>query len=747
MKIKEITLRPLAVFTFSFYAVSCFLCHASGTVRVSAGFACLLFFVLCLSLRIAPRRDKSLSALRRRRAWGALAALAAGAALSAAVSYSTFDVYIGKINRYDGQTVSFTGTVTETVWSAPYKSLFVVKTDSLAGGRSIKLLVSAPAPVTLGDSVECTAVISSLDAEDESEFSDGILLLAEASEITPAEKSAFDIEVAASKLNLRLSSVLEQKLGERRGGLASALLLGNRRELSAEIRRDFRRLGISHLLALSGLHLTVICAAAGRLAKPLGKKARLTASAVTVVFYMFLTGLSPSVTRAGIMMLMLIAASLARRRGDSFTNLGIAAMLISAVNPFASLDVGLQLSVVAVFAMLLVSNGEFLIISDKNASGNVIAAPRRVLRSIVKSVGITVAVLLMTLPLMWYYFGSLAVLSPLTTLLFSPIVSVILVSALLTVILSPSPILSYLPAALCSAACGAAQRLSSYLSDLPDILLPLGGTLCAILCAAACVLFTVFALSRRKVRVVSGILCIAVTAALCVSSAVGVKAAPARASLSLETSSSGDAITVVSGGKAYVIDIGNGYSGSLYQALQTAEKSVCGETETLVLTHFHTAHISTLSRLLASFKVREVAVPSELKAEELAFLEETASAFGAKLTRYDFGDSLSMGDVCVSIAEPLYIKRSVQPVVRIDISAVGESFVYLGSSYPEACLNPDIPRGATVCLGSHGPKYKKKWDTYALPDAGLIVSLGYAQDFAPERAGTADRIILEPKGS
>ena len=624
MKIKEITLRPLAVFTFSFYAVSCFLCHASGTVRVSAGLACLLFFALSLSLRIAPRRDKSLGSLRRRRAWGALAAIAAGAVLSAAVSYFAFDVYVGKINQYDGQTVTFTGTVTETVWTAPYNSRFVVKTASLTGGRSVKLLVSAPAASSLGDSVECTAIISSLDAEDESELSDGILLFAEASEIKPAGESAFDIEVAASKLNLRLSSVLEQKLGERRGGLASALLLGNRRELSAEIRRDFRRLGISHLLALSGLHLTVICAAVGKLTKPLGKKARLAASAVTVVFYMFLTGLSPSVTRAGIMMLMLIAASLARRRGDSFTNLGIAAMLISAVNPFASLDVGLQLSVAAVFAILLVSSGKFSTFSDKNASGNAIAAPRRVLR---------------------------------------------------------------------------------------------------------------------------GILCAAAAFALCISSAVGVKAAPPGAALSLATSSSGDAITVVSGGKAYVIDIGNGYSGSLYPALQTAEKSVCGETEILVLTHFHTAHISTLSRLLASFKVREVAVPSVLKADELASLKETASAFGAKLTLYDFGDSLSMGDAHVSIAEPLYIKRSVQPVVRIDISAEGEDFVYLGASYPEACLDPDIPRGAAVCLGSHGPKYKKKWDAYAMPDAGLIVSLGYAQDFAPERAGTADRIILESKGS
>ena len=112
MKIKEITLRPLAVFTFSFYAVSCFLCHASGTVRVSAGLACLLFFALSLSLRIAPRRDKSLGSLRRRRAWGALAAIAAGAVLSAAVSYFAFDVYMGKINQYDGQTVTFTGTVT-----------------------------------------------------------------------------------------------------------------------------------------------------------------------------------------------------------------------------------------------------------------------------------------------------------------------------------------------------------------------------------------------------------------------------------------------------------------------------------------------------------------------------------------------------------------------------------------------------------------------------------------------------------
>ncbi len=267
MNTREAVLRPLALFTLSFYALSCFLCHADKIIRTWAGSSCLLLFVLLCAARVivyirgrSRARKNTKRILLRAASW-----LVCGILLACAFSYYTYDIELSRINSLVGKSQTAEGTVSKILYSKPYGSSFVMKTR-LSDGKRVRILVASDAQVTLGTVVRCRLTLKALEKEEDANYlSNGIVLRADAESTEWISSGGFDVEIAAARLNSRLTGILTERLGERDGGLCAALLLGNKSCLEASVRRDFRRLGISHLLALSGLHLSVITGAAAKL--------------------------------------------------------------------------------------------------------------------------------------------------------------------------------------------------------------------------------------------------------------------------------------------------------------------------------------------------------------------------------------------------------------------------------------------------------------------------------------------------
>ncbi|MBR5767984.1 MAG: ComEC/Rec2 family competence protein, partial [Clostridia bacterium] len=132
-----------------------------------------------------------------------------------------------------------------------------------------------------------------------------------------------------SSFSARLSARLAVLCGRDEGGLASALFLGKKDALPDSVKRDFSRLGISHLLAVSGLHLTMIVFFAEKISAAVFRK-RFTPLFVSIgvaAFYAVLTGLHYSVIRAAIMLTAALTAKYAGRRADPPTSLAVAAAL------------------------------------------------------------------------------------------------------------------------------------------------------------------------------------------------------------------------------------------------------------------------------------------------------------------------------------------------------------------------------------------------------------------------------------
>ena len=132
----------------------------------------------------------------------------------------------------------------------------------------------------------------------------------------------------------------------------SAILTGDTSGLSEEARSDLSEAGLSHILAVSGMHcgflMTLILLVTGR-----HRRRLLAALALPIlVFYTILTGASPSVVRACIMVLFVLAAPLFQRDSDPPTTLSAALFLILLANPFAAASISLQLSFGAMAGLL-----------------------------------------------------------------------------------------------------------------------------------------------------------------------------------------------------------------------------------------------------------------------------------------------------------------------------------------------------------------------------------------------------------
>ena len=134
----------------------------------------------------------------------------------------------------------------------------------------------------------------------------------------------------------------------------TGLLLGDRSDISKEIQTAFANTGTMHVLAVSGSHVVIIVIAIYTLFgfMRLPRRMKSAATIAAIVFYMFLTGATPSVVRASLMASVVLSGKLFQRRSSVYNSLGISAILMFFYDPKQLFDVGFQLSFAAVLSMV-----------------------------------------------------------------------------------------------------------------------------------------------------------------------------------------------------------------------------------------------------------------------------------------------------------------------------------------------------------------------------------------------------------
>lgn len=187
-------------------------------------------------------------------------------------------------------------------------------------------------------------------------FSDGEFLSGKAARVRKTNQSAPGSAAALIQMRHAISSRFAAVLPGDRGALATALITGSKTNLSVGAVSHFRTCGATHLMAVSGLHLSVIVGSLYWLLRKLRLPAWLTTALTGAVLLVYdgVAGFSASVVRASLMMAVLLAARLFGRKADGLNSLGLAVFLLC-TDPFAVTDVSLQLSVTSVLSLLTLS--------------------------------------------------------------------------------------------------------------------------------------------------------------------------------------------------------------------------------------------------------------------------------------------------------------------------------------------------------------------------------------------------------
>lgn len=200
----------------------------------------------------------------------------------------------------------------------------------------------------------------SLDVPDATQrlddYADGIVLSAEylSGMLRLGQSESFRARTA--RLQAALSRALRKGMAENTGGVLAAMVVGDRSHLTSTLRSAYRGAGLSHVLVVSGLHVTIFCglldALPHRERSRAYRRARSLLRAGTALLLVGITGATPSVLRAAVAVWVSSLGVWVGGPADTLTSLGAAGVLMCLGNGYAVYDVGFELSFAAVMGTL-----------------------------------------------------------------------------------------------------------------------------------------------------------------------------------------------------------------------------------------------------------------------------------------------------------------------------------------------------------------------------------------------------------
>lgn len=386
--------------------------------------------------------------------------------------------------------------------------------------------------------------------------------------------------------------------------LAEGIVLGDRRRLlGTDTEEDFRILGLTHLVAVSGSHLAAACAAVAFLGTLLRVPRRplVAATVMAGAAYAVVTGLPYSALRSLLMLGVAGAAQMSGRRADGIASLAVAVVAVVALQPWAVFDLGLQLSALAVFGLLVYGS----LLAEWATSG--FSGWRRRVGS---ALALTLVAQLTTVPVVASAFGMVSLLAPVANAVAGPLVSVAMLVGLTGAVAgSVIPATGTLGTSGSAAILGVTAHLADGMARVPGAAVALNagpwftGATVALL-AGLWVRWPLPRSPRAGKRFLASVLCGSVLVAL----------GPAplqRCTVTVLDVGQGDAILVRDGGRAMLVD-----TGADALALRRALARVgVRRIDVLVLTHAHGDHTGGAAGLVGVASVGWTGIPEIATAE------------------------------------------------------------------------------------------------------------------------------------
>ena len=441
--------------------------------------------------------------------------------------------------------------------------------------------------------------------------------------------------------------------------LMKALLTGDRKELYAddELYSALKTAGLIHIIAVSGMHVAFLVS----MLRLLTGRRRITAflGVPLIVVFMAMIGFTPSVTRAGVMMILLTLAPLLRRENDPPTSLAAAGLLILLANPVAVASLSFQLSFAAMAGLILISPRLYawIVYDEKERSRLPKNRWGRALRWLCGAFAASVGAIVFTTPLSALYFGYVPLYGILTNLLCLWAMSAAFLCGYAVCLLgllwqsagaAAGWVVGWLPryavfavkrvARLPCAALYTRRNLGGWW--LVFVYLLFGGT---------------YVLRGKEPYRPAIPVCVALST-LSVLTFFIEKDLRGRLEVTAVDVGQGQSIVAMTDAATVMVDCGN--TGSADNAGDLAAeyllKNGRDRVDLLVLTHFHGDHVNGVRRLLSRVDVDRLVIAAEYEENEYSDgILSACERYGTEVCRVSENTGFTVGDLRLTVCAPL----------------------------------------------------------------------------------------------
>ena len=223
-------------------------------------------------------------------------------------------------------------------------------------------------------------------------------------------------------------------------GLVEGLILGDKQNISEEIQENFEITNLSHILAVSGMHITYLIIGMQIVFQKLaGKKLTNIIMIVFLILYMILAGSSPSVVRSVIMGIITIFSKLVYRKNDIINSISISLLILLIINPYVIGNIGLQLSYLGTLGIVIFQKTISCILNteiNKQKDRYKVKKESKIFSKIKEMLSVSISAQILIFPIMIFHFNLFSIYFLLTNLLASIIIGPIIIISFLVIILS-----------------------------------------------------------------------------------------------------------------------------------------------------------------------------------------------------------------------------------------------------------------------------------------------------------------------
>lgn len=581
-----------------------------------------------------------------------------------------------------------------------------------------------------------------------------------------------------------LSQTLAQVLPEPQASLAQGIILGIRGNIPTQLNKDFSETGTAHILAISGLNLSIVAGLMLSIGTWLFGRRRylyIWLALATIWLYALLTGMYPSVVRGAIMASVFLIAELLGRQRSAITALTFAATIMVSLEPQILFSVSFQLSFLAMAGLIFI----FPPLQDlgRRVVNTTLGKYQIVVPTanfVSDSFSVTLAAIIAVWPVVAYYFGIVSLVGPLATLLALPALPGIIIAGVLTGGLG----LIALPAAQITS--WLAWLFLSYLllivngfAALPLSSVEFGYSNAILIWVYYPVLALVFWLASNRQRVSSlkaktaalvkpgvdkmsssfslvpkkWLILPLVVIAILASAAIAVRPDD-RLHVSFLDVGQGDAILIQKGNQQVLIDGGpspQAITLELGEGMPFWDRTI----ELVVLTHPHSDHITGLVEVLKDYQVEQVLHPNldsdlDIYDEFLRLIDEK----DIKATIAQVGQQIEFDGVVIKVLNPqnqllLGTESDIDNNSVVLHISMGEiSFLLTADLMWEGELEllsqRFVPQSTILKIGHHGSTTSTTPEFLAVVSPQLaVISVSEDNDFGHPQPDVIERLEIE----